>query len=347
MGNKKLLIVIAVLLVVCILCACLGTGAYFLFVKGGELDPFANGGNPIVEEAVTPVTEATTEVSAPPTDTPAPVEQQISVPADRQRWLVMLYQDADDEILERDIYFDANEAEYTGSSDRVMVVSQFDRNAGAYDGDGNWSTTRRFVLSANSDLNTLGSPVIADLGEANMGDPETLIDFITWSVSSYPADRYVLILSDHGGGWMGGWSDADNEDAGMSMLEISGALAEGINRSGLRKFDILAFDACLMSQLEALTMIEPYADYAVASAEVVPAIGFAYNAFISQLVQNPAMSPEDFARWMLATYIDQDMRITDDIARQEFLSEAFNYTGQATAAELSAEMTLDTTLAVI
>ncbi len=347
MGNKKLLIVIAVLLVVCILCACLGVGGYFLFVQDSEWDPFTGNGTQPAEQAVTPGSEATPETIAPQADTPAVVEQQISVPADQQRWLVMIYQDADDEILERDIHFDANEAEYTGSSDRVTVVSQFDRNAGAYEGDGNWSTARRFVLTANSDLNTLGSAVITDLGEINMGEPQTLIDFATWAIGSYPADRYVLIMSDHGAGWLGGWSDGDNGDDGMSMNEISGALAEILNRTGVPKFDVLAFDACLMSQLEALTMIEPYADYAVASAEVVPAIGFAYNAFISELVNNPAMSPEDFSKWMLAAYIDRDMRITDDLARQEFLSEAFNYTGQATAADLTAEMTLDTTLAVI
>jgi len=31
-------------------------------------------------------------------------------------WLVMLYQDADDKILEQDIYVDLNEAERVGSS---------------------------------------------------------------------------------------------------------------------------------------------------------------------------------------------------------------------------------------
>ena len=34
-----------------------------------------------------------------------------------QTWLVMLYQDADNKMLEEDIYLDLNEAERTGSSD--------------------------------------------------------------------------------------------------------------------------------------------------------------------------------------------------------------------------------------
>ena len=39
----------------------------------------------------------------------------------------MLYQDADDKILEQDIYVDLNEAERVGSSDRVNIVAQMDR----------------------------------------------------------------------------------------------------------------------------------------------------------------------------------------------------------------------------
>jgi hypothetical protein len=40
-------------------------------------------------------------------------------------WLVMLYQNADDEVLEGDIYTDLNEAELVGSTDDVIIVSQF------------------------------------------------------------------------------------------------------------------------------------------------------------------------------------------------------------------------------
>ena len=54
-------------------------------------------------------------------------------------WLVMLYQDADDKILEQDIYVDLNEAERVGSSDNVQIVAQVDRYQGGFQGDGNWT----------------------------------------------------------------------------------------------------------------------------------------------------------------------------------------------------------------
>ena len=59
----------------------------------------------------------------------------------------MLYQDADDKILEEDIFIDFNEAERVGSTDRVKVVAQMDRYKGGFTGDGNWTSTRRYELT--------------------------------------------------------------------------------------------------------------------------------------------------------------------------------------------------------
>jgi hypothetical protein len=42
---------------------------------------------------------------------------------------------------------------------------------------------------------------IEDLGEANMGDGNVLGEFVRWSMFNYPAERYMLVLWDHGDGW--------------------------------------------------------------------------------------------------------------------------------------------------
>jgi hypothetical protein len=69
-----------------------------------------------------------------------------------QKWTVMLYQDADDKILEKDIYVDLNEAERTGSTDRVNIVAQVDRYRGGFNGDGDWTSTKRFHVTQDDDL---------------------------------------------------------------------------------------------------------------------------------------------------------------------------------------------------
>ena len=100
-----------------------------------------------------------------------------------------------------------NEMEIIGSTDQVIIVSQVDRFRGGYSGDGNWDSTRRYLVTYDDDLNNLGSEMLMDLGEKNMGDANTLADFLTWAIQTYPADKHVLIMSDHGMGWPGGWSD--------------------------------------------------------------------------------------------------------------------------------------------
>ncbi|HMB23163.1 MAG TPA: hypothetical protein VKP08_10050, partial [Anaerolineales bacterium] len=114
------------------------------------------------------------------------------VPAsgDGQTWTVMLYQDADDKILEKDIFVDLNEAERAGSSDRVKIVAQIDRFAGAYQGDGNWTGARRYYVMQDNDLNAINSEVVQELGEVDMADGRSLVDFVQWSAANYPADHY-------------------------------------------------------------------------------------------------------------------------------------------------------------
>ena len=185
-----------------------------------------------------------------------------------QTWLVMLYLDADDEIIEEYINFSLNEAELVGSSEQVQIVAQLDRFEGGFAGDGDWKTAKRFYVTQDSDLSAIGSEELADLGEVNMADPDTLTEFVIWSMENYPADKYVLILSDHGGGYTGGWSDQSASGDSLTLIELDSALAQVQAETGLEQFELIGFEACLMSSLEVYTAIAPYARYSVASEEV-------------------------------------------------------------------------------
>jgi len=55
---------------------------------------------------------------------------------------------------------------------------------------------------------------VADWGERNMGDPQTLIDFIQWSQANYPAEHYATVFWDHGWGWrpyQAMWDETDDD----------------------------------------------------------------------------------------------------------------------------------------
>jgi len=83
---------------------------------------------------------------------------------------------------------DLAEMRRVGSDDRVSVVVEFD-NAGD-------AGTRRFYIRKDG----VGEAV-ETLGETDSGSPEVLSDFIAWAADAYPAERYALILWNHGGGW--------------------------------------------------------------------------------------------------------------------------------------------------
>ncbi len=266
-------------------------------------------------------TEAPVQVEVPtlaPTATPRPAAEASSAGAAGttgtegtkagQTWTVLLYQDADDQVLEKDIMTDLNEAERVGSTDRVNIVSQIDRYKGAYSGDGNWDDTRRYYIKQDQDLNKLNSQLLQK-GEANMSDGNTLVDFVKWGMENYPADKYVLVLSDHGMGWPGGWSDPNPGGAGprgiplaramgddLYLMELDDALATIQRETGLEKFEIIGMDACLMSHLEVFNALEPYARYAVASQETEPALGWAYTAFLDTLTKNPDINGADLSQ---------------------------------------------------
>jgi hypothetical protein len=108
---------------------------------------------------------------------------------EKAKWTFMVYL-AGDNNLERYGARDLSEMKAVGSTDEVAVVAQFDSMSD--------QITRRYYLTADQDL---GADCVAELPEVNTGDPEALIDFITWACQTYPAERYGLVLWNHGSGW--------------------------------------------------------------------------------------------------------------------------------------------------
>jgi hypothetical protein len=143
---------------------------------------------------------------------------------------------------------------------------------------------------------------LENLGEVNSGDPQMLVDFIVWAAANYPAERYGLILWDHGGGWTMVGSDETDEDL-LEMPEIEAALAEALRRTDIGKFDFVAFDACLMAQLEVFQMLAPFADYAIAAEETIPGAGWEYTTPLRALNQNPAMDTVELGRIIVDSYM--------------------------------------------
>ena len=128
---------------------------------------------------------------------------------------------------------------------------------------------------------------VEDLGEVDMGDPQSLVDFLVWGVQNYPAQHYMVIIADHGAGWRGIGPDEGNNNSILELPEIDAALTEARSELGIDKFDIVGFDACLMAVTDVAAALQADADYVLSSQELVPGNGWEYTNSIQAMQANP------------------------------------------------------------
>lgn len=101
----------------------------------------------------------------------------------------------------------------------------------------------------------------------NMGSPQTLIDFINWARTNYPAEHYALIMSDHGTGLGGAMVDESSGNDWLTIPELGQALRTATN-NGADKIDVLYMNACLMAMIEDAYQMRDTIDYYVASESI-------------------------------------------------------------------------------
>jgi len=235
-------------------------------------------------------------------------------------WTIMVYLDADNNLESAGID-DINEMEMVGSTTDVNIVVQIDRipysvlaanNQGYADdvSNGDWTNTRRYYITQDFDPYLINSQLIGGgLGELNMGDPQTLVDFASWATTNYPANKYLLVIWNHGGGFRSpayttkdiAWDDTSGGDK-ITMPELEDALFAISTQIG-KKINIVGMDACLMAMTEVAYQIKDYADILVTSEENEPSDGWPYDTIMGELAGNPLISSEQLAVDIVDKYI--------------------------------------------
>lgn len=189
-----------------------------------------------------------------------------------EAWTLMIYDVADTSNIANDMI--ANLAYFADlpPMDNVNVVAMVDLPEptepgypqATLPGIGPFSTTKLVVLD-NGRWNE-----VRDYGELSMGRPDVLAGFIEEVGDSFPADRYGLVLSDHGGAWSGGYIDeGPPSTSGLSIADMRAGVITGMQRGGIDKFDFISHDSCLMAAYEASSALGPLADVLVASEEII------------------------------------------------------------------------------
>ncbi|MEN6547047.1 MAG: clostripain-related cysteine peptidase [Armatimonadia bacterium] len=238
-----------------------------------------------------------------------------------KQWTVLVYLDADNNLEPYGIQ-DLNEMEQVGSSSDVNVLVQMDRSPNYDTTNGNWTTCRRYYVTADTDTATINSTLLADLGEVNMGSPDTLQSFITWGMANYPAQKYAVVFWDHGGGWrnrfakvnrLGNkaaqavrgdgskalcWDDTNSSDC-LYTKEWAGAIA-----NATFPFAFVGFDVCLAGMIEPAYELWNTGKAAAmaASPPTEPGEGWPYATILADLVATPGMDGLTLADCVVTRY---------------------------------------------
>jgi hypothetical protein len=225
-----------------------------------------------------------------------------------KKWTVLNFINGAND-LEEFMTLNVNQMETVGTTADVNLVVQYkriSRRTGGNDYDtssGNWDDTRRFVIRQDDDFSNITSPVISQRDDCDMGDWRELQEFIEWGVKAFPAERYILVVENHGSGWRSirsrrsptrGLSYDDTTNSFISTLEMPAAIDLGRHLPG-RKWDAFLMDCSLMQMLEVAHEIQSKCDYLVGSEESPPGRGYPYDTFLRTLALNPGISARDFA----------------------------------------------------
>ena len=220
---------------------------------------------------------------------------QASTDAPLRQWTIAMYWAGDNDLDGLTDTFIQMWREHTTNTDDIALSVFIDR------------------LDAPANISTFteeGWVERVALGEVNSSSPDTLQSFIEYSMTepTLEAENYMLILQDHGLGYLGicsdvGLPDSDIEKAWMSIDGLGKAVRGAIGSTG-EGLDILTLDACTMSVVEVAYELRDTASYLVASELAVPFDGMNYRALLDGLSEDPYIEPVDLARKMVADYAE-------------------------------------------
>jgi len=156
---------------------------------------------------------------------------------------------------------------------------------------------------------------ITDWGWASMGSGESLLEFLEYGLSEYPADRTAVILWDHGAGSEAGicFDDTTEDQDGLSLIEINDVLYDLNERLNGFHIDLFGCDACMMATYEMAAMLSYYdIDYFVASEELEPGLGWNYTSWLNAIRENPGMTTEALCGQIIDSYMEAGLEAVPD-----------------------------------
>lgn len=232
------------------------------------------------------------------------------------KWTVLVFLNAANDLYQ---YSDlnVNQMETVAYNPEVRFVVQWKQSKSAWP-NSSFDGTRRMVLKSDN-TNAIVSDVVQDMGpNVDMGDWRTLRNFIIWGKTFYPAERYCIVVWNHGNGWRRSpeefstraFSYDDDTGNAIQIWELQQALAND-------KFDMFAWDCSLMQMFECAYELRDNATYVIGSEESPPGEGYPYHLIFKRFADNPNESTRNlskaFVDGMLQNPIYVNRKITQSV----------------------------------
>lgn len=196
---------------------------------------------------------------------------------------------------------DLDEMKRVGSTDKVNVIVEI----------GEKGKGSRRIKVLKSGMFSSGEEVYLKDPKADMGSYKRVVDFVRWAKQRFPAKRYILVLWNHGLGWID--PNLSEHTAGTGTTS-KGILFDDDTKNYVRTrelgeifreigyVDVVVFNACLMQMAEVAYEIKDYTSLIVGSEETMLAFGFDYEKFLKFLNANPNFSKREISEFFINWY---------------------------------------------
>ena len=198
----------------------------------------------------------------------------------KKEWTVLVWANGKTNGADRLAPSVIRELEVAGSDENMDIVAQLGRKGRVYDKvTKDWSGTKRYHIQRNPDpmgvqeelmkwflppyTDGIVSPVLQDMGNADMGSSASLSEFLQWGMKEYPAKNYAVVIYGEGGGMAGAGVD---EETGHRLTPsgIQQAFREAKIATG-EDIDLVAFDSDYSGGIEMASQLSDVADIMVGS----------------------------------------------------------------------------------
>ena len=199
---------------------------------------------------------------------------------------------AGDNTLYEEVTDDLNEMKMVGSNNDLEIVTLTDQLLGN-------DSHAYHVIKHGVEETPLSEINATWENEIDMGDGETLKDFMVWATTEYPTQRKILVIWDHGSGWK---KVAEDQGSHLTVPEIRKAIEDYREITGDPPLTMIGFDACLMGMFEIAYELKDQAEMIHGSEAYEPLEGWTYNHLLYKLEQQTTNS--ELAHYIVNDYIE-------------------------------------------